>query len=387
MAPSRSRYDVIIVGARIAGASTAMLLARAGLEVLVVDRAAEGADTTSTHALLAPAVALLDDWNVLGAVGDAGTPPVTSATFWYENRQPVTFDLADRPLFAPRRTVIDPILADAARAAGAEVRFGTRLVDLLYDEAGGVAGAVLDASAGPRAVAAPLVIGADGIHSIVARRVGAEITYRSSHASGVVMACFAGLAHDGYHWYHARRSSAGRIPTNHDQTHVFAAVSSDRFRAEMRANVAAGFAAVLAECAPELADLTSSAVRATKFRSFPGLAGFTRKPFGPGWALVGDAGAFTDPMSAHGMSAALRDASFCAEAAAAYLRSPHRAQDAWHWYERARDAVTIPFIDAVDIVTAYRHDVAEIQRAHVAMSRLTHDELRMIRGHREAPAA
>ena len=125
-----SRYDVVIVGARCAGAATAMLLARAGHRVLVVDRGRYGTDTLSTHALMRGAVIQLHRWNVLPAVVAAGTTPVRQATFFYGDES-VAVPIAPRDgidaLYAPRRHVLDRLLVDAARVAGADVAYGVRI--------------------------------------------------------------------------------------------------------------------------------------------------------------------------------------------------------------------------------------------------------------------
>lgn len=379
MRVAQTSYDVVVVGGRIAGAATAMLLAHEGMNVLVVERSSFGSDTLSTHALLAPAVTLLDHWGLLDGIVQLGTPPVESTAFFYESRPPVSFDLSSRPLYAPRRTVVDPVLAEAAGAAGATVLFGTPVVDLLTSGDGAVRGVVIDATAGPVEVRAPLVIGADGMRSFVARRVAAPITHVSRHSSGVVMACFAGIEDRGYRWYFGREASAGAIPTNDGLTHVFASVSTDRFRREGRSDVGQMFETGLREAAPDLLAELESAKQATRYRSSPGARGFAKRPFGPGWALAGDSGAYTDPMTAHGMSAALRDALYCADAAVTALGRPSGAAEIWASYERARNEIVVPHLGLIDEVTAYRHDMTRVQRAHVAMSKLTNHELTHIK--------
>src|SRR5919202_1106128 len=127
-------YAPLVVGARCAGAATAMLMARRGMKVLVIDRAAYGADTVSTHALMRGAVLQLHRWGVLPRLEEMATPAVRSTTFHYGAEDPVA--VAIRPadgvdaLYAPRRTVLDSALADAAVEAGADVRHGHSLVAL-----------------------------------------------------------------------------------------------------------------------------------------------------------------------------------------------------------------------------------------------------------------
>src|SRR5262245_12108733 len=118
-------YDVIIVGARVAGSATGMLLARIGFKVLVVDRASFPSDTLSTHQVQLPGVACLRRWGLLDRVIAANTPATRQVTFdtgfvRLEGRFP-EFQGVDA-LYSPRRTILDKIIVDAARDAGAEVR-------------------------------------------------------------------------------------------------------------------------------------------------------------------------------------------------------------------------------------------------------------------------
>src|SRR6476469_4368532 len=137
------KFDIVVVGARCAGAATAMLLARAGARVLLVDRGAYGSDTLSTHALMRGAVLQLHRWGVLPAIVAAGTPAVQATTFSYRD-QDVTVPIEPRfgvtALYAPRRALLDRILVDAAAASGAEVNYGVRLDDLVVDDRGRVRG-------------------------------------------------------------------------------------------------------------------------------------------------------------------------------------------------------------------------------------------------------
>ena len=170
-------YDVVVVGARAAGAATAMLLARQGRRVLLLDRDRYGADTLSTHALMRGGVFLLSRWGLLDRIVDAGTPPVRQTRFDY-GTDSVTVaikpTLGVQALYAPRRTVLDPVLVHAAVAAGAEVRFGVGVAGLLRDDSGRVVGVHgRDRTGAAVAVRAGLTVGADGIRSTVARAAGA----------------------------------------------------------------------------------------------------------------------------------------------------------------------------------------------------------------------
>ncbi|MGI9624681.1 MAG: NAD(P)/FAD-dependent oxidoreductase [Acidimicrobiales bacterium] len=378
-------YDAIVVGARAAGSATALLMARQGLDVLVVDRAPYGSETTSTHALLGPGVMLLQQWGVLDAVVAAGTPAIEATTMNYYDetsatKEAVSFDLTGRPLYAPRRTVIDPLLADMASLAGADVRFETPVRDLIRGHDGSVEGAVVSTSSGESEVRAPLVVGADGLRSFVARQVDAPITYRGKSATACITAYFDGVDLPGaYNWYHGVEGAAGSIPTNDGLYSVFAAVSDRRFRTQLRDDTTGAFGSVIDQVAPELAEHMKDASQATRFRSFPGERSFTRTAAGPGWALVGDAGAFIDPMTAHGMSAAFRDAQACADAAVCTLDSSD-TDNAWGHYEHKRDEVSRPMIDAVDDVAAFRHPLDRVQQAHIKLSKIVGGEAAEILG-------
>ena len=307
-------YDVIIAGARCAGAATALLLARQGARVLVLDKSRYGTDTLSTHALMRGAVLQLHRWGLLPAVVEAGTPPVRSTSFHVA--EAVT-TIAVKPrhgveaLYAPRRSVLDAILADAARGAGADVRFGATVTGLRRDRAGRVTGITGRAGAVPLEARADLVIGADGRRSAVARYVGARATHVATASSVLIYRYVRAEAADGYHWYYGAGSAAGVIPTNDGLACVFAATSAERLREPDRGADAA-WRRILGRAAPGLAERLEHQGAAGPPRMFPGLTGYLRDAAGPGWALVGDAGYFKDPITAHGITDALRDAEILA---------------------------------------------------------------------------
>jgi 2-polyprenyl-6-methoxyphenol hydroxylase-like FAD-dependent oxidoreductase len=360
--PTRRRYDVVVVGARPAGAATAMLLARAGLRVLVVDRAAAGADTLSTHALMRAGVIQLGRWGVLPTLQRAATPRIERSTFHYGD-EVVPVDIrADEHadgLYAPRRTVLDPALADAARAAGAEVRHRVELVDVLRRR-GVVNGVVVRAAGVVTEIRADLVVGADGMRSRTAALVRAETYRQGTAAASSVFAYVRNVDRDGYHWHFGPGAASGAIPTNDGLTCVFAAVPATRFRAEIRADVAGGFRRLLRRASPELAAAVERTEIVGRFRTFPGHLGFFRQATGPGWALVGDAGHFEDPSTAHGISGALRDAELLATAV---------VDGRLHDYQAARDELAVDIFTASDRVAAFPADLDELREHHLALSR------------------
>jgi 2-polyprenyl-6-methoxyphenol hydroxylase-like FAD-dependent oxidoreductase len=372
----RARYDALVVGARAAGAATAMLLARAGLSVLAVDRGRLGDDTLSTHALMRGAVLQLHRWGLLRALEAAGTPPIRSATFHYgEEDIPIPIKPRDGidALYAPRRTVLDPLLVRAAAAAGAEVVHGVAAIDLVRDARGRVAGAVLAGADGsPTRVEADIVIGADGIRSPIARLVGAPVERAGRSATAVVYGHFAGLAQDGYHWYYRPGVSAGAIPTNDGRTCLFVALPPARFLDELPAGVDALYRRILAEAAPEMARAVARARLDAKLRSFPGTPGFLRRAWGPGWALVGDAGYFKDPLTAHGLTDALRDAELLARAIVAGTDGALAA------YQATRDEVSLGLFEVTDRIASFAWDLEQAKRDHHLLARHMAGEAEML---------
>ncbi len=362
----RSRYDVVVVGARVAGAPTAMLLARRGLRVLAVEQARYGSDTLSTHALMRGGVLQLHRWGVLPRIEAAGTPAIANTSFHYGDEE---IAIAIKPrngikgLYAPRRRVLDAILVDAAKEAGAEVMHGVRLVDLMRADDGRVVGAVLEEpGVGSIPVGASLVIGADGLRSKVAELVGAPAYRRGNHASTFLYGYWSGLEVEGNHWYFRPGVMAGSIPTNGGEVLVCAGAPSSRFWSEVRFDLEAGFHRVLRDAAPELSEALSPASRSGPIRGFPGEPGFFRRSAGPGWALVGDSGYFRDPSTAHGMTDALRDAEILARAVA---QGTDRALEE---YPRLRDEMAVGLFEASDKIAAHDRGMEEIQKIHLFMS-------------------
>lgn len=364
-------YDVIVVGARAAGAATAMLLARSGHRVLAVDRMRPGSDTLSTHALMRAGILQLDRWGLLRAVVDAGTPPVRRVTFHY-GTDTVPIDVRE-PLYAPRRTVLDPILADAAVRAGADVRFGVRVGGLLRDDGRvvGVHGTTADGRA--FAAEAAVVVGADGRNSLVAREVDAPTTDRGRSSGGAVYAYWEGVEVDGYHWSFVPGSMAGAIPTNDGLTCVFVGASTERFRGGLRARDA--IPALLAEHDPALTARVLRGRQVSPPSGFAGFPGWLRRPYGPGWALVGDAGYFKDPSTAHGLSDALRDAEYLARALDAGLRGEAPFATALAGYERTRNELSSALLHASDGVAAFDWTLPQVQRIHLDLSEAMQHEV------------
>jgi 2-polyprenyl-6-methoxyphenol hydroxylase-like FAD-dependent oxidoreductase len=372
------RYDAVVVGARCAGAATAMLLARQGLSVLLVERDRHGADTLSTLALMRAGVLELYRWGLVDRVRAAGTPPITSTSFIYGD-ETITVPIKSRngvdALFAPRRTLIDALLADAALDSGADVVYSARLVDLERASDGRVIGAVIEERGGAvRRVGAGIVIGADGLWSTVVRLVGAATYREGRHACGVVYTFWPGLENARTRWYYRPGLGVGAIPTNGGDACVFVATPQARFHAEIRTDMEAGYRRVLAECAPDLAAEVAEKTPSERLRGFPGQPGLMRQSHGPGWALVGDAGYFKDPITAHGISDALRDAELLARAVG---RGSDRALAE---YQSTRDELSRELFEITDAIAGFEWDFDRLKVLHQDLSKTMNREVEALLG-------
>lgn len=306
-----NHYDAVIVGARVSGAATGLLLTRAGARVLIVDRDVAIGDTLSTHALTRPAVELLSAWGLLDALLDAGTPTVREALFQYGADRvtvPIRSSEAIPGLCAPRRWLLDRTLLDAAVAAGADLSLGTTVEACLFDTGGRIAGVSLRGRDGAlRRIRADLVIGADGRASRVAELVGAPLRAISPHRTATTFGYFAGIPNRGYRWFFGAGVTGGAIPTNDGLHCVFAACRPEEYKARFAADAQAGLRDIIGQFDPDLAERLRTEP-AERLRRFPGVPGHIRQRAGHRWALVGDAACFKDPATAHGITDALLDA-------------------------------------------------------------------------------
>jgi len=325
-------YDVIVIGARVAGASTAMLLARQGLDVLLVDRAAFPSDTLSTHQVQLPGVARLRRWGLLDALDAAGTPPARR----------VRYDAGDvvldgcfpehdgvDALYSPRRRLLDAMLVDAARAAGAEVRERFAVDELLLDD-----GRVCGVRSGAVQERARLVVGADGRHSLVARAVRAAAYHVRPPQTVGYYTYWAGVPLNGGELYARPRRLVGAWPTNDGLTITYVAAPHDdlaHFRADPEGAVRRSL-----DLAGDLGERVRAGERADRVFGSADLQNRFRAPHGPGWALVGDAGLLMDPVTGQGIADAFRDAELLANAVAAGSLAAYRA---------ARDRAALPMYE------------------------------------------
>ena len=369
-------YDVIVVGGRAAGASTALLLARAGLRVAVLERSSKGTDTVSTHALMRGGVLQLSRWGVLPDLVAAGTPAIHSTVFHYGDGGTTHVSLRSSPgvdgLYAPRRWLLDRVLVDAAAAAGADVRHETPVVGLLWADDGRVLGVRARGARGEVSLRAPLTVGADGIRSLVADEVGAPFLHRGRSASAVLYRYVADVPSEGYVWGYGDGAGGGLIPTNDGQTCVFVGTTPERMRALRRGGAEAAFEALLDALPPSLSLLVRAAGPAGPLHGWRGVPGHVRRSYGPGWALVGDAGYFKDPITTHGLTDAVRDAELLADAVLAEDALPAVALAR---YQAVRDHLSRDLVAVTEAVCRYDWDADRIRTLLRRVSAAMSDEM------------
>lgn len=367
---SQSGYDAIVVGGRCAGAPTAMLLARAGLRVLLVDKATFPSDTMSTHVVHPPGVAALQRWGLLERLESTGVPPID----WYGfDFGPVAIAGSPRPIdgiavaYCPRRTVLDGILVEAAAAAGAEVREGFTVGELLLEE-GRVRGIGGHARGGsPVTERASIVIGADGRHSVVAKAVGPDQYHDRPSRMAMYYAYWRDLPVRGFETF--VRAEAGRgwaaAPTHDDLTVVPFGWPIAEFH-EHRGDIERTFLAAT-ELAPDFAERIHAATRVSRFNGTAQLPGYFRTPYGPGWALVGDAGYHKNPITAMGISDAFRDAELVARAVHDALAGRRSWEEGMGSYQEIRDREALPIYEFTDDFARIEPPPPEMQQLFGAM--------------------
>ena len=370
VAPMNNEYDAIVIGARCGGSPTAMLLARAGYRVLLVDKATFPSDTMSTHLAHPPAVAALGRWGILERLEASGCPSATTYEF---DLGPVSISGSPRPVegearaFAPRRTVLDALLVDAAVAAGAELREAFTVDEVLFDD-GRVSGIGGKSKGGAHVTErSRVVIGADGIHSLVAKAVRPRRYHEVPRVTPLYYAYWSGLPVEGFTTYD--RSEHGRgwaaSQTHDGLTCIVQGWPQEEFEAN-RKDIEGTFMRSF-DLVPEFAERVHAATRETRFVGSGNLPGFFRQPYGPGWALVGDAGHHMHPITGFGMSDAFRDAELLASALDDWFAGRRPFDDAMGGYHRERDEQALPLYELTYDFAKLEPPPPELEELIVAM--------------------
>ena len=367
---SHGSYDAIVVGARCAGSPTAMLLARSGHRVLMVDKATFPSDTMSTHHVHPPGLAALERWGLLERLKETGCPPVTTYSFDFG---PLTISGSPQPIdgiahgYCARRTVLDKLLVDAAVEAGVELREGFTVEEILADD--GVVTGIRGHAKGGESVTerAGVVIGADGKHSLVAKAVQPEQYNERRSQLAMYYAYWSDLPSVGFETTIRAQDRRGwaAIPTHDDLTVLPFGWPVEEFK-ENRGDIEGNFLAAM-DLAPEFAERVRGATRESKFVGSAELPGYFRKPYGPGWALLGDAGYHKNPITAMGINDAFRDAELVVSAVDDALSGSRSYDEGMSEYQRVRDNEAMPVYEFTDDFAQLQPPPPEMQQLLGAM--------------------
>jgi flavin-dependent dehydrogenase len=344
-------FDAIVVGARCAGSPTGMLLARKGYEVLVVDRATFPSDVLSTAAFAGDAAERMHRWGLLDRLLATGVTQCEPGLVIWTDGERFDFGLPGTfPSIAPRRTYLDKILVDAAREAGAEVREGFSVQEILFDG---------DRVVGVRGVHkgeevtehAKVVIGADGKNSRVAKAVGVEDYNVLPMRNCGYYSYYSGITDSTRMEFHGVTGgyAAAVFPTNDGQVCLMAGWPIDqweRVKKDPEASMEEAWAQI-----PELQERLKDKKRENRIMGWSGYTSYYRKPYGPGWALVGDAGYLKDPTLGQGINDCFRDAEYLAEALDAGWSGRQDMEAALAEYQKKRDTETGPVYALNDLIS------------------------------------
>jgi flavin-dependent dehydrogenase len=318
-----------------------MLLARKGHSVLLVDRATFPSDIPHGHFFHMHGPRRLASWGMLDPILATGCPAITSFTTYMDDFPLAGHDLEvdGVPLgLGPRRSYVDQVLIEAAVEAGAEFRDGYSVQEFLADGDRIVGIRGRDGSV----ERAQIVVGADGRNSSLARTVQAP-----EREAVPTLTCWYFTYWSGVPWasgleiYSRDKRAIFAHPTNDDLLALFVAWPIAELP-RVRADIEGQYMAVL-DAMPEVAERVREGKREERFYGATQLPNFLRKPYGPGWALVGDAGCHKDPAMALGMCDALRDAEYLSDALHEGVAGERPLEEALADYERRRDEDTLPW--------------------------------------------
>jgi len=340
-------FDAIIVGARCAGSPLAMLLARKGYRVLLLDKASFPSDTISTHHIHQLGVLRLKRWGLLEKIKESNCPSTEKVSFdvgpfALVGTPPPADDVVQA--YAPRRRVLDKILVDAAVEAGAELREGFSVDELVTEgiAVNGIKGR--DRNGEAVVEKARIVIGADGARSTVARHVESPIYLDRGMLTCNYYTYWSGIDLEGVEIYSRAGKAIVADKTNDGLTMVTVVFPKERFQ-QVRSDIEGEYLRTIREVAPSLAARLHAGKREERFAGTGFLPNFLRKPFGPGWALVGDAGYHKDPMTAQGITNSFTHAELLAEILDDVFSGRRPMLSGLVDYERRRNEEVLPMFE------------------------------------------
>ena len=373
-------YDAIVIGARCAGSPTAMLLARKGHRVLLIDRAAFPSDTMSTHLIHPHGVAALQRWGLLDELIATGAPALPTLRLDFgpvvlDGTPPAVDGISEH--YAPGRRVLDKLLIDAASSAGADVRTQTSVTGLLR-VGERVSGVRFSRPGSPdMRVLARIVIGADGVRSTIAKHVGARTYHDKGQLTCAYYSYWSGVESPRLTLYSRPGGAVGEIPTQHGLTCVYAAWPVDELHA-VRSDIEGSFATAIEQHAPDLAARMHRAQREERFVGSGRIPNFFRQSHGPGWALAGDAASHKDPIGALGITDAFRDAERVAGAVHTGLTGQEDLDAALAGCQRDREARCMALYELNAQFAALEPPTPELQRLVAALASNQRDTDRFI---------
>ena len=341
-------YDAIVVGARCGGSPAAMLLARKGYNVLLLDKATFPSDIMSTHFIQPPGVARLQLWGLLDRLKATNCPAIDDVKLYIQGAPlvrpgPPPGAPLPPPGYCPRRTVLDKLLVDAAVEAGAELRENFSVKELVFDgdtvtgvRGGASGGAVVEERA-------KIVIGADGMRSTVAKAVQAPEYNTKPSLSFAYYAYWSGYSPRTCEIHFGEENGMLSFPTNDGLQCVAVGGPGEEFH-EFRKDIEGNFAKVV-EGFPTVAEKMRDAKREERFIGTNDQPNFFRKPYGPGWALVGDAGYHRDFVTGLGIADAFRDVEYLTTAIDEGFSGKRPLDEAMADYQRQRDEIAEPLYE------------------------------------------
>lgn len=378
-------YDAIVVGARCAGSPTAMMLARQGHRVLLVDRATFPSDTISTHGILYRGLVKLHEWGLYERIAATDCPEITRRSIDVGDAF-VTGSVPKSPenlpcLLCPRRTVLDKILVGAAVGAGVELREGFSVRELRFDGDRVIGLTGSSRNGRPHVEHASIVIGADGRNSLVASAVQAPkymevpplLCWYYTYWPGVEDIPFATSSRQSRKLVY--------LPTNGGLTCAAIGWPTAEF-SRVRANLEHEYHAALEVLAPHIAERIRGSTPAERYVGMADLPSFFRRPYGPGWALVGDAGYHKDPLTGHGIADAVRDAGILAEEVHAGLIGDKPMEQALADYEQRRNEIAFPLYEQTCRAASFEPPAEEELRIGAALRTASPEDVATFMGAR-----